>query len=101
MRFKNTSDSNAYLTGTKRETKDFELLEAKDDLIERFFLGLRTDRGVDQLSTFETILVPRYREKLTSYQEEGLLDFPDEHLVLTDEGMDVFNSIVTELMSEI
>ncbi len=101
LRYKNTSDFNAYLAGKKREAKDFELLGAKDDLIECFFLGLRTDRGVDQLSAFETILVPRYREKLTSYQEKGLLDFSDEHLVLTDEGMDVFNSIVTELMSEI
>ena len=75
----------------------------QDYLIESFFLGLRTDRGVRNLEHFAPILVPNYLEKITSYQEQGFVAYNEEtqHLQLTDTGMDVFNAIVTDIMAEI
>lgn len=75
----------------------------QDYLIESFFLGLRTDRGVRNLEHFAPILVPNYLEKITSYQEQGFVAYDEEtqHLHLTDAGMDVFNAIVTDIMAEI
>jgi hypothetical protein len=48
-------------------------LSEKDKKIESFFLGLRTDRGVDKILNYKDILVPKYDEKLLRYQDEGLL----------------------------
>ena len=78
-------------------------MNQQDYLIESFFLGLRTDRGVRNLENFVPILVPNYLEKITSYQEQGFIAYDEEtqHLLLTDAGMDVFNAIVTDIMAEI
>lgn len=78
-------------------------MNEQDYLIESFFLGLRTDRGVRNLEHFAPILVPNYLEKITSYQEQGFVTYNEEtqYLQLTDAGMDVFNAIVTDIMAEI
>ena len=101
LRFKNTSNFDSYCSGETIESTSFEALQEKDWLIEAFFLGLRTDRGIDELSQYTSILVPNYQEKLIQYQNEGLLIYHEERVVLTDTGMDVFNAIVTEIMQEI
>ena len=76
-------------------------MSEKDYLIESFFLTLRTDRGVKNIKEYEEILVKNYDEKLKLFQEEDLLIFEREKLLLTDTWMDVFNSIITEIMQEI
>lgn len=53
------------------------------------------------LKKYEKILVPNFKQKIETYREQGLL-IGDEHgFVLADEGMDVFNAIVTDIMAEI
>ena len=101
LRFKNTLNMDEYLAGNWLNLSEHQILSQKDCLIEAFFLGLRTDRGIDQLSRFEAVLVKNYQEKLKSYAEQGFLIWEEESVVLTDEGMDVFNTIVTELLEEI
>ena len=103
MRFKNTISFDQYCKGDFLDPKAFEVLTEQDYLIESFFLGLRTDRGVRNLEHFASILVPNYLEKITSYQEQCFVTYNEEtqHLQLTDAGMDVFNAIVTDIMAEI
>ena len=98
MRFKNTISFDQYCKGDFLDPKAFEVLNQQDYLIESFFLGLITDRGVRNLEHFAPILVP-----ITSYQEQGFVTYNEEtqHLQLTDAGMDVFNAIVTDIMAEI
>lgn len=101
LRFKNTLSMDEYLAGNWLNPTEKQNLSEKDWLIEAFFLGLRTDRGISQLSGFEPVLVANYQEKLKSYAEQGFLVWEGESIVLTDEGMDVFNTLVTELLEEI
>ena len=103
LRFKNTISFDQYCKGDFLDPKAFEVLNQQDYLIESFFLGLRTDRGVRNLEHFAPILVPNYLEKITSYQEQGFVAYDEttQHLQLTDAGMDVFNAIVTDIMAEI
>ena len=101
LRFKNTNNLENYCNKQFLDPSAFEPLSKKDYLIEEFFLGLRTDKGVPQLSKFTSLLIPHYEKKLQIYENEGLITIDWEKLKLTDAGMDVFNGIVTEIMNEI
>ena len=72
-----------------------------DYLIESFFLSLRTDRWIDDVSKFEPVLVKDYAEKIKLYEENGYLKLRENGFVLTDEWMDCYNGIITELLKEI
>lgn len=50
-----------------------------------------------------SLLVPNRREKIALYVGEGLCLRDDEiqRLSLTDSGMDVYNSIMSELLQEV
>ena len=75
--------------------------EGKDFLIEKFFLALRTERGVQDLSAYSSIVVPNYTEKIKLMETQDLVITNGEKLQLTDKGMDCYNRIVTELLQEI
>lgn len=53
------------------------------------------------LKKYEKILVPNYIVKIEAYRKQGFLIGDEDGFVLTDEGMDVFNAIVTDIMAEI
>ena len=53
------------------------------------------------LKKYEKILVSNYVAKIEACREQGFLIRDEEGFVLTDEGMDVFNAIVTDVMAEI
>ena len=101
LRFKNTPNFNLYCEGKFLDLFGFEPLGEKDYLIEEFFLSLRTDSWVKNLKKYEKILVPNFKQKIETYREQGLLIGDEDGFVLTDEGMDVFNAIVTDIMAEI
>jgi hypothetical protein len=46
-------------------------------------------------------LVEDYEKKLKLYSDEGYLNFDWESLVLSDEWMDVSNTLLSDLMNEI
>lgn len=73
----------------------------KDFLIESFFLKLRTDAGVTELENYIPVLVADRKERIESYKDQGFAYDTEDRLVLTDEGMDVFNTITTDLLNEI
>ena len=76
-------------------------MSESDYLIESFFLSLRTDRWIDDISKFESVLVKDYAEKIKLYEENGFLKLRENGFILTDEWMDCYNGIITELLKEI
>lgn len=100
-RFTNTPYLPKYLNGETTHADTIELLQQSDFLIEKFFLGLMTDRGVQNTEEFTPVLISDYQEKLWVYEQEGLIIKKGEGFVLSDRGMDCYNSIITTLLKEI
>ncbi len=84
-----------------KDRQDVTLLDSTDFLIEKFFLALRTDRGVQKISEFSSVLIPDYLEKIQQMKDQELVIWEENNLKLTDRGMDCYNRIVTELLAEI
>jgi len=101
IRWTNTSYFPKYIWGETIAKSEIKQLSSSDYLIESFFLSLRTDRWVDDISKFEPVLVKDYSEKIKLYEENGFLKLRENGFVLTDEWMDCYNGIVTELLEEI
>jgi len=101
LRWTNTSNLVEYIKGNYIDPSKTVFMTQKDLLIESFFLGLRTDEGVTNLEKYISLLVPNYKELIESYKDEGLLYNVDDRLLLTDQGMDVSNTIITDLLKEV
>ena len=101
IRWTNTPYFPKYIGDEKLQESEIKPLTEKDYLIESFFLSLRTDRGIDDVSKFESVLVKDYQEKIKLYKESGFLKVRENGFVLSDEGMDCYNGIITELLKEI
>ena len=101
MRFTNTPYLPKYLSGETIDATSITPLSVSDDLIESFFLALRTDRGISNVQTFESVLVADYQKKLQFYEKSELVDLKGSAFSLTDRGMDCYNAIVTELLREV
>ena len=77
------------------------MLSESDLLIEEFFLRLRTREWIANLEKFNAVLVPNYESFLVIYMKEWLVDRDWTKLQLTDQGMNVYNSIITDLLQKI
>ena len=73
----------------------------KDLLIEEFFLGLRTDNWIKNIQKYKSILVPNYTEKIKSYSDQWFVEILENWIRFTDQWMDIYNDIITELLNEI
>jgi oxygen-independent coproporphyrinogen-3 oxidase len=100
-RWTNTWDIKQYLQWHRVDEKEVQVLNASDVLIEEFFLRLRTREGIANLSKFIPMLVSNYESLLQTYQKEGFIFFDWTKLQLTDEGMNLSNSIITDLLKKI
>jgi len=101
MRRTNTWDIKQYLEGNWIDEKEVHVLNASDILIEEFFLRLRTKEWIADISKFIPLLVPTHESLLAIYRKEWLIDFDGTRLKLTDEGMNVYNSIITDLLQKL
>ena len=101
IRWTNTSYFPKYIWGETIAKSEIKQLSSSDYLIESFFLSLRTDRWIDDIEKFKSVLVKDYSEKIKLYEESGFLKLRENGFVLTDEWMDCYNGIVTELLEEI
>ena len=101
IRRTNTSYFPKYIWDEKLAESEIKPLSEKDYLIESFFLWLRTDKWVNDISKFESVLIKDYKEKINLYEENWFLKLREGWFVLTDEGMDCYNGIITELLQEI
>ncbi len=97
----NTWDIKQYLEWHRVDEKDIQTLNASDILIEEFFLRLRTKDGIADISKFTCVLIPDYESRITKFKKEDLVDADGMKLKLTDKGMNVYNSIVTDLLEKL
>lgn len=98
VRWTNTNNLEKYLQGERKDDSSLITLNEKDISIESFFLKLRTAEGIADVSKYKEILIPSYELLLTNYQDAWLVLFDWTSLKLTDSGMDVSNSIITDLL---
>lgn len=101
IRRTNTSYFPKYIWYEKLAESEIKPLSEKDYLIESFFLWLRTDKWVNTVETYKSVLVDDYSEKINLYEKNWFLKLRENGFVLTDEGMDCYNWIITELLKEI
>jgi coproporphyrinogen III oxidase-like Fe-S oxidoreductase len=105
LRRTNTKVISNYMQWNYINQKETILLSEKDYQIEEFFLSLRTDKGVLVDDTVASILVKNYKEIADQLAEQWFIrdDVRTSHnkLQLTDQWMDVYNEIVTNLLEEI
>lgn len=101
LRRTNTWDIKHYLEWHRIDEKEVQILNESDLLIEEFFLRLRTREGISDISKFASVLVPNHQWLLTNYQWSWLVISDWTDLRLTDEGMNVYNSIITDLLQKI
>ncbi|HMT01208.1 MAG TPA: radical SAM protein [Candidatus Absconditabacterales bacterium] len=103
-RFSNTQSLKNYILAAEKsdnqriKKNSFSELDAKNMLFEEFFLRLRTNQGIRNIADFEDILIPDYEEKLSGLNRDGFIEYSKNKLTLTDKGMDVYNSIISELL---
>lgn len=83
------------------DQESIQNLSSKDLLIEEFFLALRTDVWVNDLSKYSSVLVKNIDNKVDSYTKQWFLQKKENWIKLTDAGMDIYNDIITELLQEI
>ncbi len=102
VRFKNTSHRKDYLANAWIDKNSIEYLDEHTYRNEQAFLSLRTDQGLIYDSTIaEELFVPDYQTHLQEWQDEGFLVFTDMKIILTSKGLDVYNTIVTDLFKDI
>ncbi len=101
IRRTNTADIKQYLEWTYIDEKEVHVLNESDLLIEEFFLRLRTREGIADFDKFISVLVPNYEWLITNFKKEGLVEYDGSKFRLTDAGMDVSNSIITDLLDKI
>ncbi len=101
VRWTNTSNLIEYFKGNYIDPSKTVFMTEKDLLIESFFLRLRTDEGIVNIEEYVSILVPQYKEIIKKYTEEWLFLGDPYKLVLSDQGMDVSNTIITDLLKEV
>ena len=101
IRWTNTPYIPKYIWDEKIAKSEIKSLSENDYLIESFFLSLRTDRWINDILKFESVLVTDHLEKIKLYEENWFLKLRENWFVLTDEWMDCYNGIITELLKEI
>ena len=101
IRWTNTPYFPKYIWNEKLQKSEINVLSKKDYLIESFFLSLRTDRGIRDIEEFKSVLENGWEEKVKKYENDWFLKLRNGGFVLTDQWMDCYNWIVTELLHEI
>ena len=100
-RWTNTWDLKQYIAWHRIDEQENQSLNASDLLIEEFFLRLRTREGIADLEKYVPVIILDYGWLLAKYQKEGLVYFDGKKLQLTDDGMNVYNTIITDLLKKL
>ncbi len=101
VRRNNTTKLAEYEKWNRLDTVSIQDLSDKDIQIEEFFLSLRTDKWIQDISKYTNILVSDYKQKIQSYADQWFISVLEDKIKLTDQWMDIYNDIITELLQEI
>jgi len=73
FRWSNTKVIGEYLKGKYVDEGSVVEMSDKDFLIEEFFLSLRTDKGVENVQKFASVLVDDWEERIADLVEQGFV----------------------------
>lgn len=105
VRYHNTEDKKEYLANAKnlqQIQKDVEHLTLEEQMEEFIFLGLRKMKGISERKfqkEFQKSIWECYGETIQKVIAEGLLDFRDGNLYLTEKGIDISNYVFAEILA--
>ena len=110
QRFHNENDLKTYteLAGKMVDSeyhenlkRDVEILDVKSQMEEFMFLGLRMMQGVS-IDKFKEVfgkdLFEVYGSVITTFIEQGMLEEKNCHIALTEHGIDISNSVMSEFL---
>ncbi len=83
------------------DASTIQALDEQDYRIEKAFLALRTSHGLQHVSSYADLFVSDWAEKLEERMANDYVFYAEDTLVLQDEGMDVYNTIITELFEKL
>ena len=103
-RYHNTNDFSFYLENSKTHDlirEEQQVLSNKEQMEEFMFLGLRMTEGVS-VKEFEKCfgqsLKMCYGKQLNKLQKEGLIEITGDKIILTEQGIDVSNYVLSEFI---
>jgi len=101
VRWTNTKAIADFCKGEYIDTATIQPLDEQDYRIEKAFLALRTSHGLQHVSSYADLFVSDWAEKLEERMANDYVFYAEDTLVLQDEGMDVYNTIITELFEKL
>lgn len=103
LRRTNSKSLNEYISDPYNNLYEKTEIKESDFLIEEFFLALRTDLWITDLGKYESILLDNYHDLIGKFEENDLLRYFDNKswIILTDKWMNLYNTIITDLLKVI
>lgn len=99
IRFTESTSIFGYSKESSRDKESTIVLTHKEYLTEKVFLALRTATGVKEFSSYAEVLVPHRNSLITEYEKNGFVSYQGDTLKLTDEWLDVYNTLVSDLLA--
>lgn len=79
-----------------------EYISEKDQLFETIMLGLRLTSGIDRRAfkdKFRKDILYYFRITIERFVNQGLMEITEQHVKLTEKGLDLADSVILEFMS--
>jgi oxygen-independent coproporphyrinogen III oxidase len=97
-RYTNTCNLTSYIRWEYLDETKTVTLTDHDYHMEKLMLALRTSDGITNLSSYEPYLSPKRKTLITDWQQQELVLYDDDRLILTHEGMKLSNHLITDLL---
>ena len=101
VRWKNTDDLSAYIQDPENVHEEEQKLTVKEQMEEFMFLGLRLTQGItrtDFVNTFHRDIDLVYGPVLDDLYDQGMIEFAEDAIRLTQKGIDVSNQVLAEFL---
>lgn len=104
VRYSNVEALNEYFGHIDSENKpicDKNILEVKDKIEEKIFMGLRMNEGIyfnDFAKEFNINFKEKYKGIMEKLRNNNLIDYDDKIMYLTQKGIEVSNSVFIEFL---
>jgi oxygen-independent coproporphyrinogen-3 oxidase len=97
VRYTNITNIHKYIKGNTLDPKKTQIITPYEEAFEKFMLGMRSS-GIEDCSKYADILIDKRKQKLDQYEEVGLCIVDGNKARLTNNGYNVANRIISELL---